>query len=368
MNRIVCALTMMALFGLTGCELLENEPESPPDVTGVVVGNGGNFGDQNGSLTLYNPQTRQASTQDDLGAFVNSLTLYQGRAYVVLNTFSTGHVDVVDLTTGTRVGQIPNLPAPRRMAVVSDRKAYVTNLSFTGTGSLSVLDLTTGQESARVDLNSFDPEGLVVHESLAWIADSDFGAGTTLTLLDTTTDRITGTVELGCDGPKDLFVDAEDEVVVVCTGKTVYNDTFTEILEQTNGQVLFVSPRTRQVTTRLRFDVPFGSTNGTQIATWADGALFVTSDGTGTVYRIDTAHNRADGTLPLPADASLTGLSGLAWDAAAERLYVGRFPVASGGFPDFTAAGTVVVLDDTGAEVTRFPVGPAPSHIELVRE
>lgn len=368
MNPYSRIVLFVALIGLTGCELFRSEPDPEPVVTRVVVGNGGNFGDQNGSLTLFDPQTGQTSTVDDLGAFVNSVTLHQGRAYVVLNTFSTGHVDVVDLATSTRIGQVPDLPTPRRMALADDRKAYVTNLSFTGTGSLSVLDLTTGQETTRLDLSSFDPEGIVVHERLVWVADSDFGAGTTLTLLDTTTDRLVGRIELGCDGPKDLFVDAEGEIVVVCTGKTVYNADFTEILEQTNGQVLFVSPRTRQVTTRLRFDVPFGSTNGTQIATWAEGTLFVTSDGTATLYRIDTTQNRAGGTLAVPTDAALTGLSGLAWDAKAEHLYVGRFPAAAGGFPDFTAAGTVLVLNANGAEVNRFRVGPAPSHLELVRE
>ena len=55
--RLLVLLGFLAPLLLTGCELFGgNDDESTlSTVSGVVVANGGDFNEQNGSITVYNP-------------------------------------------------------------------------------------------------------------------------------------------------------------------------------------------------------------------------------------------------------------------------------------------------------------------------
>ena len=171
---------------------------------------------------------------------------------MILNTFSTGRIDVLDLATSQPVGQVQNLPAPRYLAFVDEEKAYATNFVFGGSGLVSVIDLTTNTVAGDPIAVGTSPEGVVVVGDRAFVANyGNTGDGTTLSVIDTSTDTALGTIDLGCDGPKDLLLDGDNEIVVVCLGKTVFNADFTEILEQTNGQVLFVNPTSETVVNRI---------------------------------------------------------------------------------------------------------------------
>ncbi len=372
--RALLALLVAAPLLMAGCDLFGGADDNTlvfGAVEGVVVANGGNFGDQNGFVTVYDPATGQAAPLEDLGAFGQSLALQGRRAYVALNTFSTGRIDILDLATGQRVGQIQDVPAPRYLAFVDDAKAYATNFVFGANGTVSVIDLTANKVSgAALEVGAF-PEGIVVVEGRAFVANyGSLGDGTTLSVIDTRADRVVGSIDLGCDGPKDLLLDADRDVVVICQGKTIFNDDFTEILEQTNGQVVFVNPRAETVVGRITFERQLGSSNFTQSAYVAPEVdeLYVLSGDAGRVYRIDTDAHALLGEIRVPEASRLAGLTAVAYDAAARRLYLARFAQGPGGAPDVAAAGSVVVLDRNGTFLDAFKVGPSPSHIELLRE
>ena len=196
------------------------------------------------------------------------------------------------------------------------------------------------------------------------------GDGTTLSVIDTDTDTVVSAMELGCDGPKELLVDGEDEIVVVCNGKTVFNSDYTEILEQTNGQVLFVNPNSETVVDRIAFDRQLGSSNFTQGAYAAQDAdeVYVIAGDSETVYRINSHTNTLATTVAIPSAPQHVGLTAVAYDAAAERLYLARFARGASGAADVAAAGAVFVYDRSGTEIDQFPVGPSPSHIAFVRD
>ncbi len=372
-RHALTAFLLAAPLLLFGCDLFGGEDTATftfGAVEGVVVANGGNFGDQNGFLTVYDPATGQAAHLEDLGGFSQSLALRAGRAYVAVNTFSTGRIDLLDLASGRRTGQIQNLPAPRYLAFVDDAKAYATNFVFGANGLVSVIDLAANKVAGEALEVGASPEGIVVVDARAFVANyGTLGDGTTLSVIDTRTDRVVGAVELGCDGPKDLVVDGQDEVMVVCQGKTVFNDDFTEVLEQTNGQVVFVNPRAETVVGRIAFERQLGSSNFTQAAYAVPqiDEAYVLSGDAGLVYRIDTGAHTLAAEIAAPQDPRLTGLTAVAYDAVARRLYLARFARSGAGGPDVAAAGAVVVLDRRGAQVDRFIVGPSPSHIELLR-
>jgi len=356
---------------LSGCDLVGGEDGEPVlQTTGVIVGSSGNFTEQNGTIAIYDPETRQTQTAANLDAFLQVLTVQDDSLYAVTNTFSAGRVEVLS-ASGTRHNQAISPSTPRAIAVANAGKAYVPNTSFSGGDSfVAIYDRTTGQfRSGTIPLTG-KPEDVLVTGGQAFVADyGASGAGTALSVIDVAADQVTRTIDLGCDGPNELFLDDESEIAVVCAGKTIYNDEFTEIVEQTNGQVVFVSPSTGTVVDRIRLDQQVGSANFTQAAYYAAASeeLYVI-DGTDTVLRFDTDANALRDTLAVPADPSLTGLTAVAYDVSTERLYLGRFAQGANGGPDYTAAGSVVVLNRAGAVERSFAVGPAPAHIVLRQE
>lgn len=369
-RALVVTFTLFSALLLAGCDLAgsdEDEEEPIVQTVRVIVGSGGAINNP-GFLTFYDPETQQTSDRPDLGAFIHGMTLVGDSLYVITNTSPGGRIEVVDAGSGNRTRQVVSAETPRAFAMAGDDNAYVVNADYTGRpGTFSVYDASSGQLQEAVGSVEMVPEGIAVAAGTAFVANyGTGGAGTTLSVIDVATDQVTGSIELGCDGPNELFVDEQEELVVVCQGKTVYNEDYTEIEEQTNGQVLFLDPETETVVDRIELDRQVGSANGTQGAYYAAPSeeLYVI-DGVDTVLRFDTDANARAGTVSVPSNASLVGLTAVAYDAGTKRLYLGRFASGPEGSIDYAAAGGVVVLDAEGAAENTFTAGPSPSHIVL---
>ena len=373
-------LTLLLIAGgfvaitASGCGLFDSDDEDDNEdaiPSSLVIANGGNFSDQNGSLTFYDAEAGTTTDLTDLGAFAHSLTLRDGMAYVSLNTFATGRVDVVDLSNGAVVQQI-EVPAPRSTVFVDGGTLLATNLSNFGAsgpepGILSRISLGSGTVEPLTTVGLY-PEGIVVVGSTAYVANSgNLGDGTTLSVVDLGTEA-EERIELGCDGPNEIFVDGEGELVVVCAGKTVYNEDFSQIIEETNGQILFVNPASRQIVDRIELNLKPVSASEAQTAYLEEGSgeLYVIADPTDEILRFDTSENALETRIDVPDVSGLTGLAALAYDGESELLYVARLAAGPGGVSDFTSSGAVLVLDRAGSQVDRFPVGPAPTHIEII--
>ncbi|QXD17199.1 T9SS type A sorting domain-containing protein [Rhodocaloribacter litoris] len=240
------------------------------------------------------------------------------------------------------------------MAVVAAGKAYVTNLVFGGPGTVTVLDLATHTVTGTITVGD-SPEGLAVLGDRAYVANSGFGASTTVSILDTGTDTVVETRDVGCDGPRFVVVDQEEEVWVFCTGKTVYNDDFTQIIEQTNGEVVVYDGASGGEVARFPLEVQIGGGSLGQDVHYDPITDRVFALAGTTVLVFDTRANAAAGSIPLAGDVPA---GGLAYDGAARRFYVGRVP-------GFVENGFVTIHDDTGAEVGRFEAGVAPAAVAL---
>ena len=350
MNRFL-AFLLLALVG-AGCDATDPGEEAAP-VRGIYVANQGNFSDNNGSLTVYEPESGLTFTVlDDVGTLVQSLTLTDTRAYVVANT--AGAIDILDLDfeINERIGRIAEVPSPRYLTLVEPAKAYVSNL-FAGT--VTVLDVGARRAVGTIEVGA-NPEDIAVVGGRAYVANSGFGAGTTLTVIDLATDTAVETIDVGCDGPRHLEVDGEGELWVFCLGNTVFNDDFTAIISQTNGAVVVLDGASGAEIARFPLGVQPGSAAvGQDAYLSAETEEVFLIDGT-EVFVFDTAANAAAGTLALGGEAPL---GGLAYDATAERFYAARVP-------DFTSAGFVTIHDRAGQEVGRFDAGVAPAHVALL--
>ncbi|MFQ5568761.1 MAG: DUF5074 domain-containing protein [Rhodothermales bacterium] len=337
-------ITLAWLFTLSAL------PCTARQTPGIYVANQGNFSDNNGSILFYDPATAQATeVLADFGTLVQSITLYNGRGYVMSNTSEA--VDILDLGTRQRVGQVPGVASPRYMAVVDASKAYVSNL-FANT--VTIINLSDNTVAGTISTGT-NPEDIAVVGTRAYVANFGFGGDSTLTVIDTPTDTVLGTIDLGCDGPRHLEVDAEGEVWAFCNGNTIYNDDFTEIIAQTNGAVVVLDGATGAVVTR--FDLAF------QVGTSALGqdTFYVASQervflihGTDLLV-FDTEGNAQEAPITLAGDEEM---GGIAYDASVQRFYAARIT-------GFTTAGFVSIHNESGDEVGRFDAGIAPAHLAL---
>ena len=369
MARFLSLLALAVFFVASGCDLVGVDDDSDViAVSSVLVANSGNFSDQAGSLTVYDPATDEASTLDLDVAFVNGLAVRDGRAYVIDNTASDGggRITIFDVETFEPIGQIAFDAPPRAIAFASDTKAYVPlfgpfDADFNPLpGAVAVVDLTSNTVVQTLTVGLV-PEDVALAGGKLFVANAGSGGrSTALTVIDPQTDAVTGALEVGCDGPDELFEDEDGELVVVCTGRAAFTGA------PTLGAVAFVDPATETVVGHVSLPTGVGSANGTQAAAYTDGDLFVLSGESPALYRIDTAANVRTETLLLPQADDLAGASAIAYDARRGRLYVARLAVGDApGTPDFTAAGAVQVLDLDAALVGRFPAGIAPAHIAL---
>jgi hypothetical protein len=333
--------------------LLIAAPVSAQDVRGVYVANQGNFSDFNGSITWYDVSTGQTGSVD-LFNLAQSITLHGDFGYVASNT--SHNVDILDLSTNMRVGQIPGVSSPRYISVVDQSKAYVSELL---TAKVKVLDLQSQTVSDSVDVGS-NPEDIAVVGNRAFVANYGFGGDSTLTVIDIQTDTVIETIDLGCDGPRHLEVDQQGDLWAFCKGITVYNADFTEILETTNGAAVVVNPQTGDILNRIEFSHQVGASASGQDSYYSPESeeVFLIRSDSAMVLVFDTNTNMYKESIPF---SGTEGIGGLAYDATARLFYIGRIV-------SFIDPGFVQIANrDDLSEVGRFVAGVGPAHLALYK-
>lgn len=323
------------------------------ETTYVYVGNQGNFSDANGSITLYNTDSAEVTPDaiPNLNSLVQNIFLQHDRGYIMANT--SNRIDVVDLGTNTRISQIINVPSPRYMAFADDQKAYVSNL-FSETVTVINLDDNCPEDTIGVGQN---PEDIAIVAGRAYVANHGFGAGTTLSVIDIATDNLLETIDVACDGPRTLEVDYDEELWVFCTGNTGYNDDFSEIISETNGQVVILDGATGAEMHRIMLDAQIGAASGGQDVFYdlTTREAYVIQGNNILVF--DTRTNTQLDSIAIPGDEAIGAVT---YDAGSDAFYLGRIT-------GFTTAGFVSIHDRTGTETARFTTGVAPASIALLQ-
>ena len=357
MTRFCLAL---ALLVAAGCDTTEPPVEPPADRL-LYVGNQGNFSDNNGSVTRYDigAETVTADAVPDLGGLVQNLYSADGELYVLLNfddSFTTGNgrVDVVDVTTNERSRQL-DVGTPRAFGVLSSTatgpvEVYVTNLYA---GTVTPLNLFTGDTAAPIPVGSF-PEGIVSVGGRTFVANSGFGSGTSLSVFQTGFDPVlgaaVGTIGEVCTGPRTLLADQNLEVWVICTGTRDFDTG-----EVTGGAIVVFDGTSGEFRQQFLYDTVIGSsTNGTDAVLVGDEVFVI---GSGEVLRFDTRTNTLSDRIAIAG----APIGAIAYDAAAERIYLGR-PDADN---PYTVDGVVTIHDRTGTQVGQFGAGLAPSSFSF---
>ncbi|PKP37114.1 MAG: cell surface protein [Bacteroidetes bacterium HGW-Bacteroidetes-15] len=104
---------------------------------GVFIVNEGNYLYGNGSLSYYDINSKEVinsvyslANGVPLGDVAYSMTIYDGKGYIVVNNSSS--IKVVDANTLLHFGTITDLPSPRHILFLNDESAMISDLYARG--------------------------------------------------------------------------------------------------------------------------------------------------------------------------------------------------------------------------------------------
>lgn len=220
-------ITFWAMVCLQGC--MDDDSlwqTQPPDiaVSGVFVINEGNFMYGNASLSFYDPAERRVVNDVffntnglPLGDVALSMTQHNGLGYIVIN--NSGRIYVVDLENFQLRGKITGLTSPRYMHVLSDEKAYVSDLYAK---AIAIVNPTTFEVTGSIEVNN---PGSVFYQHPTeqmiqvgkYLYTNCWSFDHTLLVIDTETDQWIETIEV-LKQPQSMVLDRFDKLWVLTDG------------------------------------------------------------------------------------------------------------------------------------------------------
>jgi len=347
-QSILILLATTLIF--TACSDSGNEPE-PPQVSSVYVINEGNFGDSNGSVTSFNPETGNTIQQvfenvnnRPLAGIIQSATTIDNRLYIVLN--NADKIEVVDSETFTSTGTIALSLTPVSIVQAGNSRAYVSNLFD---NSVSVIDLEILEETGETIPVGSNPQAMVRVQDLVYVANNGFGNDSTLSVINTASDVVEETITVG-NGPVDMEVNQSNQIWVVCNGLIAFDEDFNRQPENDiPGSVFIINGEEATIAG----NIDSGGHPGGLALNEQSGHGYLLNNG----IQILNMNSMQMEDSPFN-DRSF---SAIAYSSDEELIYVGQ----NNGF---TQPGQALRFDLNGAAVDSFAAGIAPNGFNFLKK
>lgn len=212
-------LYLCALLCVSFASCKDDDTTVLPYENGFFVLNEGGFNAANASVSHISEDKSisndifVAANNRPLGDVAQSITFYDNKAFIVVN--NSQKIEVVERNTFKSLGTIQNLPSPRYLHIVSNTKAYATNLF---SNELSIINPSTYQKTGSlilpcVDNNSCWTEKMIQQGNKLYIANA---GNNSITVLDTNTDAMQHIATR--QQPSDLVEDATGKIWILCLG------------------------------------------------------------------------------------------------------------------------------------------------------
>ncbi len=237
---LFCIFFLVILF-ISSCSEEENGPKHTGFLHGLYIVNEGNFLNNNGSISYYNPDSVklvnklfQTINQRVLGDVVQSFGVADDKGFIVVN--NSQKVEVVDIETFVSIGTITDTDYPRYFLRISKSKGYLTNGAFAGV--VKVIDLKTLAITKEITVGN-GPENLVRWGDRVFVANSGgWSYDNTISVIDIDADVVIDSIEVG-DNPTELAVDKNGNIWVLCKGNVVY-DQYWNIIDETDSEIYVI--------------------------------------------------------------------------------------------------------------------------------
>lgn len=213
---------VLGTFAFVACSDDNDDQSDGLYSKGAFILNEGNYGRSNASVSFLS-YTTDSITEDiftktngrPLGDVLQSMAIFQGKAYLVLN--NSNKIEVVNAADFKQAGVVENLTSPRYVAFYQN-KGYVTQWGNDGIhGSLAVFDLAKLSVDTTIAIGS-GPEGIAEINKKIWIANcGGWGTDSTLIVFDPATLKVEKTIVVGYN-PQHFVLDQQGYLWVLCSG------------------------------------------------------------------------------------------------------------------------------------------------------
>ena len=238
MSKFLMVALIATASVFTACD---NKTEAPKPVgkyeNGLFVSNEGNFGDGNGSISYYNPETDALTNEvfklennRPLGDVVQSITISNAKYTINANGVEKDYVHAVICVNNSNKIEIVNaldfkslatidIDQPRYAAIKED-KAYVT--SWADGGTVKIIDLLNYKLIGSVDVGN-GPEAAIIANDKLYVANSGgFGEENTISVVNLSTNAVS-TITLDAINPTAMAVDKNGDLWVLAKGSVIYD-------------------------------------------------------------------------------------------------------------------------------------------------
>jgi len=213
----VLVLLSIFILGFAGCKDTEKPVPFVRTTNEVFIANEGNFGWGEGTLSIYNPETKivqnevfKSQNNKALGNVLQSISQWNNAYFFVLNNSSK---IVVTDTSFNQIGTISGLTSPRYMYVVNSEKAYVTDLYA---NAISVVNIVDFSIIKTIPFNGWSEKGVVLNNEFWCTApESNY-----VYCIDIETDKLKDSIDVGF-ASESLVIDDEMQLWVLSKGDEI---------------------------------------------------------------------------------------------------------------------------------------------------
>lgn len=217
----VYLLSLALLINFTSCE---EDSENDIKVEGIYIVNEGQFGNNNGSISLLDPETYAVSNdyfhqQNDrsLGDIVQGLSFSSNKGFIVVN--NSQKMEIVDKETFETIDVVENLSYPRQFQPIDDEKGYLTDGSSAdgSNGYVLVINLESYEITDSIEVGR-GPESMLMLNDKVFVTNAGgYSIGNSVSVINTNNDEVEENIEVH-DMPTDIVADKNNNVWVYSKG------------------------------------------------------------------------------------------------------------------------------------------------------
>ena len=351
-KRYTILLLFLTIFAASCSDNNGNSPE-PIESASVFMTNEGNFGDSNGMINSFDPQTGESIQKAfenindrPFAGIIQDSDAHGNRMYLAANKIDK--IEVVNKKTLKSIKTIELSTSPVSVEVVDDATAYVGMLD----GTVSIVDLTNGEITKTLE-DFQSPRDIVQVGGNIYVTNNGFGTTNTISVIDADSFTKTGTITVGA-APSEMIVDRENRIWLVCNGKASFDGSSVD----KPGSLYVIDGETGTIKDSITEGIA------------ADGSAITKrlalDEKNATAYLINTGVSVIDMNTYQITDKIIDAgnFSAIGYFSLQNRLYLGDKRGKNG----YGQAGKGFVYTPEGAVVDSFQAGIAPRDLYFVTE
>ena len=232
LNIIIAAMLIVVL--ISSCNKGDKPYVTPPGpfANGAFISNEGTFGVDNASVSYYDFSADSVRNSiysvvnnHTIGQVLQSIYIVNGMAYMMMNLSDS----VVIATVGDfkAAGSIKGLSSPRYMTSYNN-KGYITQ--WGGGGVVTVISLSLNNILRTIKVGAGPEQALVAGGNILVCNGGAYDVDSTVSVINPANDKVVQTIEVG-HNPKEMVVDKNSDIWVICYGYIKYDSNFNIVLE-----------------------------------------------------------------------------------------------------------------------------------------